>query len=228
VNVITMVLFNRPDYTRTVIEAMRRCVGIENCLILPHIEPGCDEVIALAKGIDFAQAEVTVNPKRLGCGLNTFRAWEDGMNRGEFITHIEDDTVPAADCLNFMEHCRDRYEDDHTVFSACAYNRYFCPPENYFKVARRGAYTCWIVGLWKNRWEWIRQNWNPDPNRYATFLCNRTRERQLAEVYPLLSRAQNIGAERGLHVESVEWHRIYHHTEHWAGNFDLKPAAFWE
>ncbi len=227
-NAITMVLFDRPDYTRAVLEGMRRCAGIENYLILPHIEPGCDEVIALAKGIDFAPVEVTVNAKRLGCGLNTFRAWEDGMKRGEFIIHIEDDTVPAPDCLCFMEFCRDRYKEDQSVFSACAYNRCFCPPENHFKIAKRGAYTCWIVGLWRNRWEWIRQNWNPDPSRYATFLCDRAREKRFSEVYPLLSRSQNIGAERGLHVPSAAWHRIYHHTDHWAGNFELRAQQFSE
>ena len=43
-NVITMCHFNRPDYSRQVIEALRVCEGIGDYLILPHVEPGNDAV----------------------------------------------------------------------------------------------------------------------------------------------------------------------------------------
>src|SRR5437870_3482062 len=97
--VITMVLYNRPDYTKAVLDALRRCDGIGEYLILPHIEPGNEAVQALAKGIDFARVQITVNRQRLGIGRNTYLAWEHGFRKAEFIIHVEDDTLPARDCL---------------------------------------------------------------------------------------------------------------------------------
>ena len=226
--IITMVLYNRPDYTRQVVEALRHCVGVEEYLVLPHIEPGNEQVVELARAIDFAEVEVTVNPRRLGCGRNTFAAWEDGFSKADFIIHVEDDTVPARDCLRLMEHCRTAYAEDQSILSVCAYHREYCPAEHYYKLGKRSAYNCWLVALWRDRWPWIQTNWNPDPARYATFLCDRAKSKGYREIYPLLSRSQNIGAERGLHVPSPGWHRTHQHTDHWAGNLDLPPGAYHE
>ena len=38
--VITMCHYNRPDYSRQVLEALRACEGVGDYLILPHVEPG--------------------------------------------------------------------------------------------------------------------------------------------------------------------------------------------
>src|SRR5258708_27676946 len=140
--VITMVLYNRPDYTKAVLEALRRCDGIGDYLLLPHIEPGDEEVLALVKSIDFAGVKITLNRRRLGTGRNTFLAWRHGFREADFIVHIEDDTVPARDCLRFMEHCREAYRDDQEIFSVAAYNKLPCAPSRYYDVSRRRPYTC--------------------------------------------------------------------------------------
>ena len=226
--VITMALYNRPEYTKTVLAALRQCDGVADYLILPHVDPGNDAVVALAQGIDFAETCLTLNGRKLGCGLNTFKAWEDGFNRAEFIIHIEDDTVPARDCLRYMEHACGAYANLPQLFSVSSYNRERCQPEDYFRIGRRSAYTCWLVGLWHDRWLWAKDHWNPDPKRYATHLSKEAQSRNWQEAYPYLSRSQNIGAEGGVHVVSAEWHHKYHHTEHWAGNLDLPPSDYHE
>ncbi len=226
--VITMVLWNRPDYTRTVLAALRACEGIGDYLLLPHVEPGNEQVLALVNSIDFAETRVTLNPTRLGIGRNTYLAWQDGFRKADFIIHIEDDTVPSRDCLRYMEHCRRAYRDDQEIFSISSYNRAPCRSLQHYHISRRPPYTCWLIGVWKDRWQWIKSRWNPDPERYATYLTNQLRHYQLDEVYPLLSRSQNIGAENGFHVPSADWHRANHHTEHWAGNYDLKPGKYRE
>jgi hypothetical protein len=223
-----MVLYNRPHYTRTVLNALRRCHGIGDYLVLPRIEPGNEEVIELARAIDFAEVQVTVNPDRYGSGRNTYHAWEDGFKRSDFIVHIEDDTVPAPDCLRYMEHCRGTYRRDHQIFSVAAYNRYRCLPTQYFAIGRRFAYTCWLVGVWNDRWLWAKRKWSTNPRDYASPLAHRTYQHGLREVYPLLSRSQNIGAKDGIHHISVAWHRVYQHTDHWAGDLALRRRAFRE
>jgi hypothetical protein len=227
-NIITMVLWNRPAYTRAVLTALRGCSGIGDYLLLPHVEPGNDEVLSLVQAIEFAETRLTLNPRRLGIGKNTYLAWQEGFTKSDFIIHIEDDTVPARDCLRYLEHCRRAYRRDHEVFSVSSYNRLPCPPNQLYHISRRPPYTCWLVGIWKDRWEWIRSRWSTDPERYATHLTNQVRRYRLDEIYPLLSRSQNIGAERGVHVPSAEWHRANHYTEHWAGNFNLRAGKYRE
>ena len=133
--VITMVLYNRPDYTKAVLDALRRCDGVDEYLILPHIEPGNEEVLALAKGIDFAATKITVNQEKLGIGRNTYLAWEHGLSEADFIVHVEDDTVPARDCLRFMEHCREAYQHDQEIFNVASYHRGACPPSRHYEIA---------------------------------------------------------------------------------------------
>jgi hypothetical protein len=226
--VITLVLYNRPDYTRQVLDALRRCDGIEDYTLLPHIEPGNDCVLALVEAIDFAEVTITRNPVRLGIGRNTYLAWEHGARAADFFIHIEDDTVPARDCLRYMEHCGRAYRDDQQVFSVASYNRSPCEPARYYQIARRRPYTCWLVGVWRDRWEWIKRRWDPHPGRYAVHVTNQLSHYDLKEIHPLLSRSQNIGAEDGVHVPSAEWHRLNHFTEHWAGNLDLPPGPYSE
>ena len=226
--VITLVLYNRPAYTKVIFDALRRCEDIDEYLILPHVETGNEEVLELAKAIDFAEVQITVNSERFGIGRNTFLAWEHGFKESDFIIHIEDDTVPSRDCLRYMEHCREAYRNDENVFSVATHNREPCPPESHYEISRRRAYNCWLVGLWRDRWEWCKGKWSPDPERYANHLHEQLNRHALKEIYPKLSRSQNIGAEGGVHVPSAEWHREHHHTEHWAGNFDLPPGNYFE
>lgn len=223
-----MVLYNRPDYTRTVLEALRRCSGISEYLILPHMEPGNEEVLALVKAIDFAEVRITLNKEKLGIGRNTYLAWEHGFKESDFIVHIEDDTVPARDCLRYMEYCREAYHKNHEIFSIASYNRLPCDPSEYHEISRRRAYTCWLIGLWKDRWKWVKRRWSPDRTQYATHLNHKLAKHDLKEIYPLLSRCQNIGAERGTFVPSPQWHRSHHHTEYWVENHDLQPGTYWE
>jgi len=227
--VITMVLYNRPDYTRQTLEALRQCDGVNEYTILVHVEPGEREVLSLAKGIDFTRdLDVVLNPQRLGIGRNTFAAWEHGFEKSDFVIHIEDDTVPARDCLRYMEYCNRKYRDDPEIFSVASYNFSNCLPSQRYHLSRRRYYTCWLIGLWRDRWLRFKNHWSPDPERYASHLNAELDKFELMEVFPLLSRSQNIGAERGIHVPSAEWHRENQHTEYWAGNLDLPPGKYRE
>ena len=227
-NVITMVLYNRPIYTKVVLDALKLCDNICNYVLLAFIEPGNDEVIELVKTISFAETKIKINPQCFGGGRNTYQAWDRGFESSDFIIHLEDDTVPAPDSLRFMEYCRVRYHEQKQIFSISSYNRYSCPPDQYYAISTRQAYTCWMVGIWRDRWEWAKKDWSPDHKRYATHLTRRAANERLREAYPLLSRVQNIGVENGIHEHSDEWHRVYHHTNHWAGNHTLLPKPYIE
>jgi hypothetical protein len=226
--IITMVLYNRPDYTKIVLDALRGCTGIGEYLLRPHIEPGNGAVVDLVKAIDFVEVESTLNPKKLGIGRNTYLAWDHGFKDADFIVHLEDDTVPSPDCLQYMEFCRDTYRHDQAIFSVTGYNRCNSEPlpTIYHQISRRCFYHCWIVGLWGDRWNWIKNNWSPSPGQYGVHLKSVIQKHGRSEIFPLLSRSQNIGAERGVHVPSAEWHREHHYTKYWAGNIDIGSGEY--
>ena len=64
--VIVMTACNRADYTKEVLISLSKCIGIENYLFLPHVEPMDDSVIEEVSGFDGCETSTTVNGHRLG------------------------------------------------------------------------------------------------------------------------------------------------------------------
>jgi hypothetical protein len=231
-NVITMCHFNRPAYSRQVIEALRGCDGIGDYLILPHVEPGNDEVRALVVEIDFAECIPTFNAERFGVDLNTELALADGFQHSDFVIHIEDDVVCARDALRYFEWCRERFRDDISVFSVTGYNR--CaelpPPDRWHRVSVRHWFHPLACGIWKDRWESFRGRLHSAPAGWDDFLnwmfCAGEQPGAFVEVYPELSRAQHIGVESSVHSYSPDWYREHHHVPHWAGDYDVPAGVF--
>ena len=152
--VITTCQYKRPDYTRQMLEALRRCAGIEDYTILVHLEPGDEEVHSLLRGIDFAESRLIRNPYRLGVDINTENALRHGFGLADFVIHLEDDIVCAPDALQYYEWCRERYANDPRVFSVTGYNRRQtpAPPEDHHTVHLRAWFHPWGFATWKDRW----------------------------------------------------------------------------
>ncbi len=230
-NVITMCHFNRPEYSRQVIESLRACDGIEESLLLPHIEPGNDAVRAMIEEIDFAECIPTFNAERFGVDLNTELALADGFRRAGFVIHIEDDVLCAPDLLRYFEWCCERFADDSSVFSITAYNRGDgLPTRAWHQVDRRHWFHPLACGTWKNRWQSFRGRLHSAEQGWDAFLnwtyCAHEQPGAMVEVYPELSRAQHIGVVSSLHAHSPEWYRDHHHVPHWAGDYDVPGGDF--
>ncbi len=230
--VITICLWNRPDYTRRCLDALRECRGIANYLILPHVEPGNEAVRAQVESIDFAESLPTMNRARLGVNGNTENALLDGFAFSGFVIHVEDDIVLARDALTFFEWSGARYADDARVFSVTGYNRLAdpAPPGDYHRVRLRRWFHPWGWATWRDRWETFsgtlhasRTSWDVRLN--AAHCSGGTTPRCL-EAYPELSRSQNIGLVSSLGGRDVEWYREHHHLRHWAGDVDVPSRPF--
>ncbi len=241
--VITSVHFDRPDYTRASLDALARCEGIADCLYVARVEPGSEEVIEAVRGVGFCEARVVVNPRRLRCAANTVAALGAGFARGDFVIHVEDDILLAPDALDYFRWARDRYRDDPAVATVSAYHRQAEEPgpAEYHDVRRRVWFHPWGWGTWRDRWRSFlrapareamavdvlpgRGDW--DINFSRLFVS-----RGLHEVYPRLSRAQNIGARSSIHSAvtfTPEWHRAHQHCPHWAGDGrPVPPGLFRE
>lgn len=230
--VITFTASHRPTYTAEVLTALAQCRGVAKYLLLPSIEPGNDEVVALYDAISFARCRIEVNRVRLGCGANTLSALERGFAISDFVIHLEDDTVPTTDTLEYFEHCRATYRRTPDVFSVSGYpgapwSEKVLPETlrgRYRTLARHRWFTPWGWATWRNRFKEMHYNW--DPSDWDRQLNTRLRGTRF-EVTPILSRIQNIGAHAGTNVPSPEWHRQTQFLPFWAALISIPGRAEW-
>jgi hypothetical protein len=225
--VLVVVAYNRPKYLKRVLESLENCVGVEMYDVYFSVDPGNKEVLRLAWGFDASRSRtVTRNEVRLGAHENKKRALDRGFQVADFVIMIEDDTILSPDTLQFFEYARDRYEFDDNVFTISAYgdncrndNTETVPSKYYHTIARRHHYTPWVWGTWKDRWvsdikdQWngwdVQMNFRTPP--YEDMVSGRNKDgpdfsrfdagirRDRVEVFPVLSRSNNIGDENGMH-----------------------------
>jgi hypothetical protein len=224
-----MTLFNRPQYTKRVIDALSQCEGIQKYHLLIFIDHGGNpDVIRLANDIKFTSKEVVVHTRRLGCDNNIHSALSAGFKKSDYNIHIEDDICPGKDMLKYFEFCDYRYRYDLTVFTICAYHKarnekehqeYYCD-----KVFRNPWFTPWGWATWKDRWDEIKKQWNY--SAWDIHVHSNIRKDRF-EIRPYLARTQNIGEFNGAHA-TPEIFRRDHYNEFWVNSVDCKTENFIE
>ena len=225
---IVVVAYNRPEYFKRVLDSLSNCESIEMYDVYFFLEPGNAEVLRLAWAFDASRRRIVKrNPQRLGAHKNKKRAMSFGFEVADFVIMIEDDTTLSPDALRFFQFARDQYESDQNVFTVSAYadncrqEDSTVPSIYHHTIARRRHYTPWVWGTWKDRWisdlkdQW--DGWDVQMNfrtpLYDDMVSGRTSEGpdfsrfdaglrgDRVEVFPVLSRSNNIGDENGMHAE---------------------------
>jgi len=228
--VITMTAYKRPEYTKRVLDGLKNCEGIKEFVLMPHVEPGNEEVIEMIKAVDFMECDYSINNIRWDINENTFRALTHGFQESDFVIHIEDDTVPSPDFLAYMYQMKTLYEVDKDVLTICAYNKY--PMEkidqkDYHMCFRKKWFTPWGWGTWKDRWEkFIEPDWHKNGDKLSwDEYMNHVLRGEKDEVRPMLGRTQNIGAEGGRFDKD---HAKDQFNKVWAGDVKIEFAEFKE
>jgi hypothetical protein len=234
---LSVSLFNRVDYTRTVLNSLNNCFDIDNYKIFICCEPGNEEVISLAQNFRPTQTTVIVNPTRLGCNKNIYQCWNIGFENNDFHIHIEDDTVPAKDFLLYCEYCRHAYKNNHEVFSISGYVNsnntieQFVPQNNYYSlISKRNWFTPWGWATWSDRWLDIKIGFEQISNSTTVswdVLVHKILKHRV-EIFPMVSRIQNIGAENGSFCPGSEWHQKNQYNEYWIENSKIYAESFQE
>jgi len=231
--IITMTAFKRPEYTRKVLDGLSKCKKIEEYVLMPHVEPGNQEVIDMIKGVDFTDCDYVINTLKWDINENTFRALSHGFMEGDYIIHLEDDTVPAPDMLLYFEQMKHIYETDKDVLTICGYNKYEkqeVDEKDYYLMYRKQWFTPWGWATWKDRWEEIIEpRWHDNMDKWAWGeYLNHSLRKEKFEIRPVLGRIQNIGAKEGRFNPSEEYHRENQYNEIWAGGLDIPFEEFRE
>jgi glycosyltransferase involved in cell wall biosynthesis len=209
-----MCVWKRPAYTARVLNALRRCPEISGYELLIHVDGGApEEVLRIARAVDFCDSEVFIKTRNLGCNGNTRDALRSGFELSDYVVYLEDDILVSRDALTFLEWCRPfgRYP---CIWSAGLWeplkpapwgwtSRRSPPyPEGYDETAGMAlGFHVWGFAIWRDRWEEMDRNWTKGTDRELSWDVQITQNVRgsRCSLESLCCRAINIGDEGGVH-----------------------------
>lgn len=225
---ITVSGYNRPEYLARTCEALSRCIGVASCRVVVLLDP-CDETEQSKEIASQYGWECLTYSAHAGCNDSIYTCLMYGFTvmQSEFHLHFEDDCVPTRDALLWFSWARDRYRHDRSVFTVSGYQQ-----EARGKLdacSLRRWFTPWGWGTWIDRWSEMQPRWTSKDGPSWDIIVNNVIRGTRWEAFPLISRVQNIGAEKGTHVFNAEWHAKYHHVPTTADDIDgPRPRDFIE
>lgn len=151
--------YNRSWHTEQVID------GLKNNTILPQklfvfqdgLRPGEDacewnNVNSLIHSIDWCEKEIIVSEYNKGLADSIISGINYVFKEYDAIIVLEDDCVPAADFLNFMYQCLEKYQDMTKIYCVSGYAWPIELPEANEDIYFCGRISSWGWGTWKDRW----------------------------------------------------------------------------
>lgn len=233
--VIAITLFRRPNYTAQLFEALKRCYGIDEYIVLISCDydaryaDACDTVLEQAHMFVNGcreGSEVFVHEPRLGVDLNKLFILPKAFTISEYCIFLEDDTPIAPDGLRFFEVMGSMFKGDKSVISISGYNRYMeiethqkVLAEERYHVDRGTQFCPWGWAMWKDRYDAVigdGENYKDTTGDQANglfdhFICGwmanscEGNENPVYTVYPVLPRTQHVGGENAEHTPSQQW-----------------------
>lgn len=219
--VITTLHFNRPQYTRRMLECLAAAEGIEDYALIAYVhEGGHPEVVKLLSGFTSAHRTFVVT-EDLGIGhldpdrriaKATHQVLKLGFIVGEYVIHLEDDILLARDALRYFEYAR-QFEAEPECLTVSAYSKHGKPgTADPSAIGRLSWFHPWGWATWQSRWEtliepnWGQEHWDEHLNRHR---------QQMYEIFPHAARALNVGATGGVHVPGAAWHMEHQFNGPW-------------
>jgi len=219
--IVTSTHYRRFIYSLQSLEHLARCRGVGEVIYIASCDPSPEtpEIVDHINRLP-CQTVVGVNESRLGCGPNTRRALEIGFetakcHKTDYVIHVEDDVLLSPDALEMFAHCREQYRHDSEVFTVTVWNRNVSLHHERMahELRRSQWFSPWAWATWLDRWQEINRNWIDEPWDVS---LNMVARKSRFQIYPTLSRSQNIGAERGEYCYGREWHAENQHVATWA------------
>lgn len=159
---VLLIAFNRPDYTRQMLNALK-ISNVENLLVFRdgprpmnnHDKVACEEVKNLVENIDW-QCSVKTNfmNNNLGCGWGPFTAISWAFQYTDRLIILEDDCIPVPAFFSFCEYLLKKYKDNNNVRHISGYSQF--PDSKAFNsydyIFTQYAPT-WGWATWKRVWD---------------------------------------------------------------------------
>lgn len=209
--VVVFTAYNRDDYLKESLDKWSNVRGLDEYDFYFRVEPSDKLEIMTSLINDFktkTSTDVFIihNEELLGCGKNTWNAFNDLFKDYNFVILAEDDITPSEDILEYFTFLEKKYKDDQEVAIISANYEFNEYDINY--VSRVDFFRGQIWGTWKDCWDkYIRDTWdfaydtseNGGPSGWDWNLTLRVLPRnKLKSIVPHSSRSQHIGVN-GIH-----------------------------
>jgi hypothetical protein len=243
---IVFTCFERPAYLEQMLTSLLRCAGLhERAHLFARVEPSprLSEVLALLERL-VPQAEVTVNPERLGVRHNPHAALQAAFARFSRVLYLEDDLTVSPDLLALVDaYFACEQSSDlclNLLLGGTCSTAYYSDASLPNALVRARAFNS--LGWAASREKWQRHMepwWFLEDRRFCTAddrqasgwdiaIHHRLLAEGLSVVAPLLARALHIGRSGGVHCTEA------HHDQAFldlplatsvAGSFQLVERA---
>ncbi len=150
---VVFIIFNRPDTTQQVFEAIRRARPKKLYVIAdgprkdrPEEAERCAATRAVVEAVDWkCDVKKKYSSQNMGCGerISTGLAWV--FRNEEEAVILEDDCVPSAGFFPYCESLLKRYADDHRVMHISGTN---------FTPAERRNHDSYFFSRYVHIWGW--------------------------------------------------------------------------
>ena len=151
--------YNRSWHTEQVIEGLKHNTVLPQKLFifqdgLCQGEDVCEwnHVNSLIQNIDWCEKEIIVSEHNKGLADSIISGINYVFQEYDAIIVLEDDCVPTADFLNFMNQCLEKYRDMTKIYSVSGYAWPIELPEASEDIYFCGRMSSWGWGTWKERW----------------------------------------------------------------------------
>lgn len=163
---IALFVYNRPEHTRKVVEALLICPEAKDSDLIvfsdaPRGLKDIDNVRQVRDFLDkisgFKSVKIIERKTNFGLALNIISGVSQVLDSYDNIIVLEDDIVVEKCFLEFMNKALNQYEDDENIFSINSFIPFNCiPPNNEIRFSE--IFSCWGWATWQNRWKLYERN----------------------------------------------------------------------
>lgn len=162
-SIISLLVYDRPDYTRAALAALAQCHGIAGWRLLVYSHTwSYPETLAATRSFDACPVTVCVGPEQGGhpyarVSHATYALLELAFGLSDYVVHLEHDDVLAPDALTWFAWARDTYRDDVDVFTVGGFAH-----TRQTKPSLQPHFLPWGWATWRDRWHEMRADWSFD------------------------------------------------------------------
>jgi tetratricopeptide (TPR) repeat protein len=158
---VCLIIFNRPDTTAKVFEAIRQAKPPKLLVVAdgPRLDhPGeadiCAATQAVLQQIDWnCEATLNLSATNLGCGQRVSSGLDWVFSTVEEAIILEDDCVPHPTFFRFCEELLEKYRTDERIMAISGNNFQFGSHRTPYSYYFSRYFHCWGWATWRRAWQ---------------------------------------------------------------------------
>ena len=198
VNPVVLIVFNRPDKTRILLDKLRHVLPQKVYVVadgprlhVPSDQQKVEEVRGLIEKIDWDCEIIRIySDANLSGPIRVPSAFDQIFKSEEQVIILEDDCIPSLSFFQFCDELLDKYKEDERIGTVCGFNLEFdflgrpidgIRPESYF-FSRYPASWGWAT--WRRVWKNFDHDLKDFPSlRKAGFFDNLSPHRSVVKFW---------------------------------------------